>query len=122
MTQNSISENLYFLSSKLLFLTEFKYIPPVSELQYTLVFCRMNTNHQLVSTPTSISLDFFSGFDFVSLTNSDDKEFWHVTTIDHVLAIHVNKVSLLRKEIVHNWQIFRENQMYFPFCINQGVQ
>ena len=77
----------------------------------------MNTNHQLVSTPTSISLDFFSGFDFVSLTNSDDKEFWHVTTIDHLLAIHVNKVSLCERKNVHNWPIFRETKSISLFVL-----
>jgi hypothetical protein len=45
-------------------------------------------------TPTSISVDFFSGYHFVSLSNSDNtKEFWHVTNINHNLVLHVNKVS-----------------------------
>ena len=83
--------NSYFFLLQLIIFTNTAYDIKHNTIILNILFRIKNNGSE---TPTSISVDFFSGYHFVSLSNSDNtKEFWHVTNINHNLVLHVNKVS-----------------------------
>ena len=89
----SIKKNRYFLF--LLFNLSFSRKLHMTSSIILLLNILFRIKNNGSETPTSISVDFFSGYHFVSLSNSDNtKEFWHVTNINHNLVLHVNKVSI----------------------------